>query len=76
MGWTDNHMHEFQAGDVRYGTADRDSDWDADDIMSEKRTRLHQVLQRPKDRLTYWHDFGTTGCTTSPSKRSCRESRA
>jgi hypothetical protein len=58
MGWTDSHLHEFQAGDVRYGTAHRDFDWDADEIVSERRTRLHQVLQRPKDRLLYWYDFG------------------
>ncbi len=58
MGWIDMHLHEFQAGDVRYGIPDHDFDWDADEIVSEKRTRLHQLLQRAKDRLVYWYDFG------------------
>ncbi len=56
MGWTDSHLHEFQAGDLRYGTAD--PDFDADEVVSEKRTRLHQVLEHPKDRLLYVYDFG------------------
>lgn len=39
MGWTDSHLHEFRAGDTRYGTPDRD--WDEDEeVLSERRVRL------------------------------------
>jgi hypothetical protein len=49
MGWTDSHLHEFRTGEGRYGTPD--PDWDEDDeVAPERRTRLGQLLQRPKDR--------------------------
>jgi hypothetical protein len=52
MGWTDSHLHEFRTGEGRYGTPD--PDWDEDDeVAPERRTRLGQLLQRPKDRLAY-----------------------
>jgi hypothetical protein len=57
MGWTDSHLHEFRAGDARYGTPD--PDWGEDDeVTPERRVRLGQILQRPKDRLVYEYDFG------------------
>ena len=56
MGWTNSHLHEFQAGDVRYGPPNPE-DWDADGIVSEKRTRLGKVLEAPKDRLLYTYYF-------------------
>jgi hypothetical protein len=52
MGWTDSHLHEFRTGEGRYGTPD--PDWDEDDeVAPERRVRLGQLLQRPKDRLAY-----------------------
>ncbi len=56
MGWTDSHLHEFRAGDTRYGTPE--PDWDEDEVVSERRVRLGELLQEPKDRLLYAYDFG------------------
>lgn len=55
MGWTDSHLHEFEAKGVRYGPPDRELE---DTRISEARTRVDQVLRRPKDRLRYEYDFG------------------
>lgn len=55
MGWTDSHLHQFEARGVRYGASDREFG-----VMrvSETKTILREVLCRPKDRLTYEYDFG------------------
>ncbi len=50
MGWTDSHLHQFEAGGILYGASDRDSGVAR---VSEARTTLGQVLRRPKDRLRY-----------------------
>jgi len=55
MGWTDSHLHQFEAGGVIYGTPDADF---GVATINETRARLEQVLRRPKDRLTYEYDFG------------------
>jgi hypothetical protein len=55
MGWTDSHLHQFESRGVCYGTSDREFDFTP---VSENRTRVCQVLQHPKDRLTYEYDFG------------------
>lgn len=55
MGWTDSHLHQFEAGGVRYGTSDREF---GAERVSENRTRIDQVLVRPKDRMSYEYDFG------------------
>jgi hypothetical protein len=55
MGWTDSHLHQFEARGVRYGTSDREF---GETHASENKTALRQVLCRPKDRLIYEYDFG------------------
>ena len=55
MGWTDSHLHQFDAGGVLYGTSDREFGIAR---VSETRATLDQVLRRPKDRLRYEYDFG------------------
>jgi hypothetical protein len=55
MGWTDNHLHQFEAGGILYGTSDPEFGVRR---MSEKRTPLDRVLRRPKDRMRYEYDFG------------------
>ena len=55
MGWTDSHLHQFEAEGVCYGTSDREFGIAR---VSEARTTLDQVLRRPKDRLRYEYDFG------------------
>ena len=55
MGWTDSHLHQFEAGGVIYGTVDPEFGVRR---VSESRTRLDQVLRKPKDRMEYEYDFG------------------
>ena len=54
MGWSDSHMHEFRShgtgtGRVRGLPIER---------AQEPRTRLADLLGKPKDRLVYEYDFG------------------
>jgi hypothetical protein len=55
MGWTDSHLHQFEAGGVLYGTSDPEFGFRRE---SESRTTLDRVLRRPKDRMKYEYDFG------------------
>jgi hypothetical protein len=55
MGWEDSHLHQFIQGDTYYGAPDREYGMP---MVSERRTRLGDVLGRPKDRLIYEYDFG------------------
>lgn len=55
MGWTDSHLHQFEARGVLYGTSDREFGLQR---VSEGKTTLDQVLRRPKDRMRYEYDFG------------------
>lgn len=55
MGWTDTHLHEFQRGQVSYGESDPEFGVRR---VSERRTRLRDVLQTPGDRMRYRYDFG------------------
>jgi hypothetical protein len=55
MGWTDSHLHQFVQHGVYYGAPDREYGMP---MVSERRTRLADLLQRPKDRLIYEYDFG------------------
>jgi hypothetical protein len=55
MGWTDSHLHQFEARGVFYGTSDRELGVNR---ISENKTTVGQVLRRPKDRMTYEYDFG------------------
>lgn len=55
MGWTDSHMHQFVADGVCYGQPDPDFDFD---VVSERRTRLHDVVSGVQDKFSYEYDFG------------------
>ena len=55
MGWTNSHLHQFEAGGVLYGTSDPEL---GVKCISESRTTLDHVLRRPKARMTYEYDFG------------------
>jgi hypothetical protein len=55
MGWTDSHLHQFEARKVLYGLPDPEFDFPRKD---ERTTRLGAVLQLPKDRMIYEYDFG------------------
>ncbi len=55
MGWTDSHLHQFEARGILYGTSDREFGLQR---VSEGKTTLDQVLRRPKDRMGYEYDFG------------------
>jgi hypothetical protein len=55
MGWTDSHLHQFEANGVLYGTLDCEYGIER---VNESRTKLRDVLAFPKDRLMYEYDFG------------------
>ena len=55
MGWTDSHLHQFFHRGAYYGAPDREFGMP---MVSERRTRLDQLLAVPKDRLVYEYDFG------------------
>jgi hypothetical protein len=59
MGWTDSHLHSFNAGDgTEYGMPDPDDMFDNNDMLDEKKAKLTDLLARPKDRFIYVYDFG------------------
>lgn len=55
MGWYDCHLHLFLKGRIQYGPPDPEFGLER---QSERRTMLHDVLRRSKDRLLYEYDFG------------------
>ena len=55
MGWTDSHLHQFIQHGTYYGAPDDEFGMPT---VSERRTRLGDLLGRPKDRLVYEYDFG------------------
>jgi Plasmid pRiA4b ORF-3-like protein len=55
MGWTDSHLHEFDANGVQYGQPD--PDWDLREVNDEAKAKLFRLVG-PGDRLTYSYDFG------------------
>jgi hypothetical protein len=55
MGWTNSHLHQFEAGETRYSLPEFEL---GDEWLNEKRVALAQLLRRPKDRLGYEYDFG------------------
>ena len=55
MGWTDSHLHQFECEGELFGTPS-DDDWG--DIQSERRVRIGELLQPPKQQLEYVYDFG------------------
>ncbi len=55
MGWTDTHLHSFEAKGVRYGVPD--PDWPTGE-RREATARLHEVVPGAGARLRYTYDFG------------------
>jgi|SRR5689334_332097 len=55
MGWTDSHLHQFEAKGQLYGTPDPDFPVP---IKSEGRAQLNDILAREKDWMLYEYDFG------------------
>lgn len=51
VGWTDSHLHQFVAGEVRYGVPDED---DMQDEQDEAGVRLTELPAH----FTYLYDFG------------------
>jgi hypothetical protein len=55
MGWTDSHLHQFEAKGQLYGKSDPDF---GPKVKDETRARLDQVLLREKEWMLYEYDFG------------------
>jgi hypothetical protein len=55
MGWTDSHMHAFRSVGGKENLRDGQA---AVERNEERRTRLDELLRKPKDRLVYEYDFG------------------
>jgi hypothetical protein len=55
ISWTDYHLHDFQVGDVVYG-----SPIQLEELLDqdEGKARLADVAPQPGDRLRYRYDFG------------------
>jgi hypothetical protein len=51
MGWTDSHLHQFLAGDARYGVPDQEFDTE---VRDEAGFRLADLPTR----FGYLYDFG------------------
>ena len=60
LGWTDSHLHEFEADGARYGLPD--PDWDDGEVVDEARVKLFRLLGQG-DRMNYVYDFGDGGLT-------------
>jgi len=55
MGWTDCHMHQFNVHGLRHAVQ---RPWQPIERDEEPRTRLMDLLGRPKERILYEYDFG------------------
>jgi len=55
LGWTDSHLHQFDAGSRIVGVPDPEFE---DDVEDEAGVRLEEVMSRPKDSIRYEYDFG------------------
>lgn len=55
FGWTDSHLHDFEARGVHYGQPDSELEMER---LDERSVSLEEVLRKPKDTLSYEYDFG------------------
>lgn len=55
IGWTDSHLHQFEARGQFYGVPDPEFGAPTKD---EARVRLDHILKKEKDSLGYEYDFG------------------
>ena len=58
MGWTNSHLHEFDANGVRYGALYPDGNDYNEDMLDESKAKLTDLVNQPKDRFRYEYDFG------------------
>lgn len=56
MGWLDFHLHEFIAGQQRFGNPD--ADWPDRGLRDERECPIDEILRQPGDRLRYVYDLG------------------
>lgn len=54
MAWLDHHLHQFRAGNKRFGAADLD---DAD-VIDETKTGIKELLGTVGNKARYTYDFG------------------
>ena len=54
MGWTDSHLHQFEAGQARYGIPDPDFAADDPDLRDERSATLRDLPET----FGYLYDFG------------------
>lgn len=57
MGWYDSHLHQFIVGERYYGVPSND-DFSDLNVKDERRTRLKEILSKPKKKIVYEYDFG------------------
>ena len=57
MGWTNSHLHRFEAGGISYQMPDPDFPFE-EDQRNERGVRLDQVLTGPGAQGLYVYDFG------------------
>lgn len=57
IGWTDSHLHQFEARGQFYGVLDPELEFDAP-TKDEARVRLDDILKKEKDSMRYEYDFG------------------
>ena len=55
MGWTNSHLHLFQAGKVTYAEPSPD---DFFPVIDYRSVRLNQIAPAVKDSFVYIYDFG------------------
>lgn len=56
MGWTNSHLHQFEAADHTYGI--RDPEWSDLEMLDERPVRLCDVIDEAHRELRYEYDFG------------------
>ena len=56
MGWTNSHMHQFEAGGLNYGTPD--PYFPDFDVIDEEDAVLSEIVSRPNEKFVYEYDFG------------------
>ncbi|MGB7161477.1 MAG: plasmid pRiA4b ORF-3 family protein [Tepidisphaeraceae bacterium] len=55
MPWTNSHLHQFYDKNRTFYS---DPKFNLEDVEDEARTKLSDLLARPKDRIVYEYDFG------------------
>ncbi|MFK7845593.1 MAG: plasmid pRiA4b ORF-3 family protein [Rhodothermales bacterium] len=55
MGWTNSHLHQFDAGGVCYGEPHPDFGFE---VIDEETIALSQLVIKEGDRFIYQYDFG------------------